>query len=106
MRPADLEYPLPEWAGDNEVADLIRGIPDHFADLTVTAASVLRVSGPTQTYTAGASLTAGMPVYISDNTTTPNTVNKAQNDTSAHAAFVGITLHAAGTGQPITVAQV
>src|SRR5579859_2814546 len=63
-----------------------------YVDLTITAANVLKVSGPTVTYRAGATLTAGEPIYVSDSTTTPNTILSALSDTAAHALVAGITL--------------
>ena len=73
------------------------------ADLTVTAASVLSGSGAKLRYgTAGAALTAGQVVYYDTSTTS---YKLADNDsaTAAVRSPVGIALHAAGSGQPITV---
>jgi hypothetical protein len=73
------------------------------ADLTVTAASVLWTSGTKQTGVAGASITAGQPVYL-DSTT--STLKLAQSDgTAAEADAVGVALHAAGSGQPLVYAS-
>jgi hypothetical protein len=72
------------------------------ADLTVTAASVLWTSGTKTPGVAGATVTAGQPVYLDSVTTT---LKLAQCDgTAAEADAVGIALHAAGTGQPLVYA--
>lgn len=71
------------------------------ADITVTAASVAPGSNAnTSTGTAGASITAGQTVYLDSST---NTIKLADCDLSAAAAtVVGVALHAAASGQPIT----
>jgi hypothetical protein len=72
------------------------------ADLTVTAASVLFTSGSKLTGTAGAAVTAGQVVYLDS---AASTLKLSQSDgTTAEAAAVGIALHAAGSGQPLTYA--
>jgi hypothetical protein len=73
------------------------------ADITITAANVLYTSGGVKhTGTAGAAITAGQCVYLDSAT---STIKLAQCDGSAaEAAAVGIALHAAGIGQPITYA--
>jgi hypothetical protein len=72
------------------------------ADLTVTAASVLWTSGPKVTGVAGASITAGQSLYLDSAT---STLKLAQCDgTAAEADAVGVALHAAGSGQPLTYA--
>ena len=71
--------------------------------LSVTAAEVLpgTTNADFYTGTAGATLTAGMSVYL-DSTT--NTVKGADADASlAASAAIGIALHAALAGQPIRV---
>lgn len=73
------------------------------ADLTITAASVAAGSGAKKTTgTAGASVTAGQVVYL-DSTT--STYKLADNDsaTAAVRSPAGIALHAAASGQPLTV---
>lgn len=73
------------------------------ADLIITAASVLSGSGAKIRYgTAGASLTAGQVLYYD---TATSTYKLADNDSATEAVRspVGIALHAAGSGQPITV---
>lgn len=72
------------------------------ADLTVTAASVLFTSGTKITGVAGAAITAGQCLYLDSAT---STLKLAQCDgTAAEADAVGIALHAAGSGQPVTYA--
>lgn len=70
------------------------------ADLTITAANVVTTSSNKRTGTAGATITAGQALYL-DSTT--NTLKLADTDASAlAAACVGIALHGASSGQPIT----
>lgn len=72
------------------------------ADLSITAANVLFTSGTKTTGVAGAAVTAGQALYLD---TTTNTLKLAQCDgTAAEVAAVGIALHAAGSGQPLTYA--
>ena len=72
------------------------------ADLSITAANVLWTSGTKVTGVAGATITAGQPLYLDS---TVNTLKLAQSDgTAAEADAVGIALHAAGSGQPVTYA--
>ena len=72
------------------------------ADLTITAANVLIISGERKFGTAGAAITAGQSVYLDSAT---GTIKLAQCDTTdAEAASEGIALHAAGLGQPIVYA--
>jgi hypothetical protein len=71
------------------------------ADLTVTAGSVLFTSGTKNQGIAGAAITAGQGVYLDAATTT---IKLAIATSAAAADAVGIALHAAGTGQPITYA--
>lgn len=73
------------------------------ADITVTAANVLRTSGTFESGTAGETLTAGQCVYLK---AADSRLWKAQADgTSAEATAVGITLHAALAGQPVAYAK-
>lgn len=75
------------------------------ADLSITAASVVKatIAGnpvKTKTGTAGAAITAGQAVYRDAAT---NTVKLADADLSAAAAaVVGVALHGAASGQPVT----
>ena len=76
------------------------------ADLVITAANITKgsVTGYTPittTGTAGETITAGQAVYI--NASDSNKIYKADADASSTAAAaVGISLHAATAGQPIT----
>lgn len=72
------------------------------ADLTITAANVVAGTGSTKKHgTAGASVTAGQVVYLDSST---NTLKLADNDSATAAVRqpVGIALHAASSGQPLT----
>lgn len=70
------------------------------ADITVTATTVLRVSGQYREYTSGATIIAGKLVYLDENT---GTVKLADADAAASAEIVGIALNQGYSGQPITV---
>lgn len=75
------------------------------ADLSITAANVVADSGAVsiQTYTAGATITAGQAVYI--DTAASNVVKLAQADgTALEATVKGVALHGASSGQPVAVA--
>lgn len=73
------------------------------ADLTITAASVTFTSGSKEQRNAGAALTAGQAVYLDSAT---DTYKLAQCDgTAAEADVRGVVLHAAGSGQPATIAR-
>jgi hypothetical protein len=85
---------------DDEVIDAIRSVPEHFADLTITAANVLLVSGNKTGGTAGAALTIGLPVYLDTN----NLWQIADSNAAGKDAATGITLsQAAAANQPVTV---
>lgn len=73
-------------------------------DLSITAANVKLISGPTEQMTAGASLTAAQ-IVVEDAST--NKAALADNDhaTAALRSIRGLTLHAALTDQPVTVAK-
>ena len=74
------------------------------ADITVTAASVVKDTGTIAPSvlangTAGATITAGQSVYLD---ATTSTIKLADSDASAAAAYgVGIAMHAALSGQPL-----
>lgn len=74
------------------------------ADISITVASVLNVDGTVQTGTAGATITAGQPLYLD---TADNLYKTAENNGGNTAAGLlkstaaGISLHAALAGQPI-----
>lgn len=73
------------------------------ADLVITAANVVPVSGYTYeaSYLAGVSLVRGDTAYLDSST---NTMKKADcNDTAATAAIAGVVLNDAGANQPVTV---
>lgn len=73
------------------------------ADLTITAASVIFVSGNKDIGVAGAAITAGQALYLDSAT---NTLKLAQCDgTAAEADCVGIALNAAGIGQTVVFAK-
>lgn len=74
------------------------------ADLVITAASVAAGAGSTrENGTAGASITAGQVVY--KDASDSNKFKLADNDsaTAAVRSVYGIALHAAASGQPLTV---
>lgn len=73
------------------------------ADAGITAANVLTtLTTQIARGVAGAAITAGQPLYA--DATANNVLKLAQADTAAHAACVGIALHAAAIGQPIAYA--
>lgn len=73
------------------------------ADITITAANVLFTSGTKEQKNAGAALTAGQVVYLDS---AADTYKLAQADgTAAEVDARGIALHAAGIGQPATIAR-
>jgi hypothetical protein len=74
------------------------------ADLTITAADVLTTTS-TRTYTgvAGATVTAGQPVYA--DATDSGKYKPADADADASSRAIGIAVHGASSGQPLTVAQ-
>jgi hypothetical protein len=73
------------------------------ADYSITAANVVAGSGAKKVsaYNAGATITAGQAVYLDSST---STLKLADNDsaTAAVRSPVGIALHAALSGQPLT----
>lgn len=74
-----------------------------FADLSITAASVVPTTGYTKdTGIAGATITAGQTVY-KDSTDSDKLKLADANATTATATVVGIALHAAASGQPLTI---
>lgn len=73
------------------------------ADLTITAANVLKGSGSSVTNgTAGASVTAGQVVYL-DSTAGTYKLADCDSGTAAARSPDGIALHAAASGQPLAV---
>lgn len=72
------------------------------ADLSITAASVAKVSGNVFTDTSAVAITAGQAIY-KDTSGTSDVMRLADADASATTAAVkGIALHACAAGQPIT----
>jgi len=59
------------------------------------------VTGNTATVTAGATLTAGMPVY--KDTADANEHKAGDNDVAASAEIEGVTLNGASDGQPVEI---
>jgi hypothetical protein len=74
------------------------------ADITITDTSVAPGSGcVTTSGTAGATITAGAPVYV--DTANSNVIKLADANASALTATVaGIAMHGASSGQPIAYA--
>ena len=72
------------------------------ADLAITAANVLKGANAVfQAGIAGATITAGQPLYLDSNT---NTYKLADADASAAAAtVVGVSLNGASSGQPVSI---
>lgn len=69
------------------------------ADLIVTAANVLPGAGAIiKPGTAGAAITAGQSLFKN---AADSTLHPAKGDTTTDAAFVGIALNNAATGQPV-----
>ena len=71
------------------------------ADITVTAANVVLVSGSIQHVTAGAAITPGQPVYkdLDDG----DDHKPCDADASATAVIAGIALHASEDKQPLAI---
>ena len=73
------------------------------ADLIITAASVVKGTGASvQQGTAGASVTAGQPVYLESASSTYK-LSDANSATAAARAVDGIALHGSLTGQPLQI---
>lgn len=73
------------------------------ADLTITATSVVKGTGAsTRAGTAGATITAGQPVYL-DSTTDTYKLADCDSATAAVRSPAGIALNGAASGQPVTV---
>lgn len=70
------------------------------ADISVTAANVAKGALATvREGTAGATITAGQPLY--EDSTDGYALKPAQADTAVKAKCVGIALHGASDGQPV-----
>lgn len=75
------------------------------ADLSITATSVIAGSSAKKVHgTAGASVTAGQPVYL-DSATNTYKLADCDSGTAAVRSPDGVTLHAAASGQPLTIAE-
>jgi hypothetical protein len=73
------------------------------ADLTITAANVLRTAANYEVGIAGATITAGQVVY--KDSTDANKLKLAQADgTAAEVAAAGVALHGATANQPLAYA--
>jgi len=70
------------------------------ADLSITAANIVLVSGDTATKNAAEAVTAGNWLYAPTSTT----VGVASNGAVAKQTVVGLALNSAGVGQPVTYA--
>ena len=73
------------------------------ADLSITPANVVLVSGQTGDGTAGGTITAGMAIY--PDSSDSNDLKAADCTASASAKIVGIALHGASDGQPLKYAK-
>jgi hypothetical protein len=74
------------------------------ADLTVTAASVLKGTGAiTETLIAGAAITAGQSVYKDTSDSNKAKLADADSATAAARTYYGTALNGASTGQPVVV---
>lgn len=91
-----------EHVTDNEVADGIRAIPAHFADLSITTTSVAEGTGARKTTgTAGEAITIGQSLYYNS---TDSKWYKADANATGKDAVAGIALStAAAAGQPVVV---
>lgn len=74
------------------------------ADITITAANVKLISGPTEQLTSGATLTAGQAAY-KEAATSKAKLSDNDSATAEVRAVLGLTLHAALADQPVTVAK-
>lgn len=103
-QPQDAPRRVFENPSDDEVLEAIRQCPSHFADISVTANSVVKGTNAvvSNDYNAGATVTAGQGVYLDAN----STWQLAQCDGTALEAgsgTFGIALHSSVSGQPLAV---
>lgn len=71
------------------------------ADVSITPANVVKgANATTRVGTAGATITAGQPLY--EDGSANFVLKPAQGDTATKAKCVGIALHGASSGQPVT----
>lgn len=72
------------------------------ADLTITAGSVVpSAAAVTKTVTAGATITAGMPVYL--DSADSDKAKPCDADAAATSTIYGIAANGASSGQPVEV---
>jgi hypothetical protein len=74
------------------------------ADISITAANVKLISGPSQRLVAGAALAAGQVAYKEASSSKAKLADN-DNATAEVRAIFGLALHAAATDQPVIVAQ-
>jgi hypothetical protein len=103
-------YELPDEISDDEVIAAIMSLPEHFADLSITAANVAVVAGTGQQVPgfSGVAMTAGESVYLDPVSQTwklaDATVASGTALKSGVGTLIGIVLNSSpGVGQPITV---
>lgn len=72
------------------------------ADISITAGNVLLVTGTPEYGTAGATITAGMPLY--KDSAASNKLKAGKADAASTDEVVGIALHGASDGQPLAYA--
>jgi hypothetical protein len=72
------------------------------ADVSITAGNVLAGTGSTTRGTAGATLTAGQPVYLDASVARYKAANAL---TASSAVVAGITLNGGSNGQPMEIIQ-
>lgn len=71
------------------------------SDISITAANVLKgADAMIEHGTAGASVTAGQPVYLDETT---GKLLLSDNNAAGKKSVRGIALHAAASGQPLTI---
>jgi hypothetical protein len=73
------------------------------ADLSVTAANVVKTSGSTVNGTAGATITAGQAVYFDSATNRWKLAKDSGTAEEAGASGIGVALNGASSGQPLVV---
>jgi hypothetical protein len=70
------------------------------AAITITPGNVSLVSGSYQNGTAGATITAGMPIY--KDSADSDKLKPSQQDTATHSQCDGIAVNSAASGQPVS----
>lgn len=73
------------------------------AAISVTPGSVLRVDGQVVSYNAGATITAGMAVYVDSAGAVQIATNATSAGSGVSATAVGVALNGGSIGQPIDV---